>query len=98
MGSLTALPQVPQSFQIIVPVGTVLWLVAYISIFVWSFKHTRLGTWVGIGMSAFLILLGIIDFFQKFLLTQPWTIIALGVALLIITLLQSNIGRNFPLI
>jgi len=98
MGSLTALPNVPQSFQIIVPVGTLLWLFAYMSIFVWSFKHTRLGTWAGIVVSIFLILVGLRYFFQTAPPTQPWIVIAFGVALLIVTLLKSKIGRNFPLI
>ena len=98
MGSITALPQVPKSLQIIVPVGIVLWMVAYMAIFIWSFRHDRIGTLLGIVTSAFFIVRGVIFLFQAATPIQSWVLIALGVALLIITLLKSKIGRIFPLV
>ena len=96
MGSVAILPQVPQSFQIIVPIGTVLWLFIYLTIFVWSFKPKRLGAFIGIGASTFFIITGVIHFFRAAPPTQPWCLIFLGLALLTITLLKSKIGREFP--
>lgn len=98
IGSVTALPNVPESLRIIVPVGTLIWLVAYISIFIWSFKNSRLGTWSGIGISALIVLIGIIEFFSALSPVGPWTLIAIGLFLLLMTLLKSKIGRRFPLI
>lgn len=98
IGSLTSLPQVPQSLRIIVPIGILMWSFAYMSIFIWSFKHVRLTKWVGIVVPALFILLGIVYFFRPVPLAQPWILIAIGVALLIVNLLKSKIGRNFPLI
>lgn len=98
VGSVTALPRVPESIQIIVPVGTLLWLVAYMSIFIWGFKHARLGTWMGIVISAFFVLTGITYFFKTPSPIEPWNLIAIGAFLLLMTLLKSKIGRKFPLI
>jgi len=81
MGPLTALDKVPQTFQIVVLVGTLLWLVAYISIIIWSYKHERRGTWAGIIISVFFVLIGITYFFKTASLIEPWTLIAIGVFL-----------------
>ncbi len=96
MGSLTTLPQVPQSLQIIVLVGTILWSVAYMATIIWSSKV--LGGPVGIVIPVLMIVLGVTYFFREHNPFQPWLVIALGVALLIITLFRNKIGRKFPLI
>lgn len=98
IGSITALPSVPESVQMIVLVGTLLWLVAYMSIFVWGFKRERLGTWIGIVISVFFVIMGIIYFFKASSPIEPWTLIAIGVFMLLMTLLKSKIGRKFPFI
>lgn len=98
IGSLTVLPNVPKPYQIIVAAGTLLWMIAYLTITVWSIKQKKTATWLGIGTSVVVIALGITDLFHKVLQAEPWVTIIIGIVLLLITLSKSKIGREFPLV
>lgn len=97
-GSVTALPAIGESIRIVVLGGTLAWLVALISMFIWSFKHERHSTWLGSAISVGLVLVGTAYFPRGASPVAGWTLIGFGVFLLTITLLSSKIGRKFPLI
>ena len=96
ISSLTALEKVPESLRIIVPIGMLTWAFANMTIMLWSFKNKRKGTWVGFGVSGLFIVIGVIRFFQTIHPVVPWTLIAIGAGLCLVTIFRSKIGREFP--
>ena len=98
ISSLTALGSAPESLRIIVPIGMLTWSFAYMTIMLWSFKNKRKGVWTGFSASGLFIVVGVIRFFQTVHPIVPWTLIAIGVGLCLITIFRSKIGREFPLI
>lgn len=98
ISSLTALGKVSESLRIIVPIGILTWSFAYMTIMLWSFKNKRKGNWTGFSASGLFIVVGCFRFFQTVHPVVPWTLIAIGVGLCLITIFRSKIGREFPLI
>ena len=98
IGSLTSLEKVPGSLRIIVPIGMLTWLFAYMVIMLWSIKDKRRGVWTGYRISCIFIVIGLIRFFQTVHPVVPWTLIVIGIGLCFVTIFRFKIGREFPLI
>ena len=95
---VTSLDRIPECYQLIVLIGAVLWVVAYMCILVWNYSPAWLGTLAGAGVSTALVIRGIIHLLRTGSQIEGWALIAIGAFLLLATLLKSKIGRKFPVV